>query len=94
MGWPGGPRDTAPRTAALVVEVADSSLEYDRRDKAQLYARAGFEDYWIVNLRERCVEVHRQPSPDGDGGMTLAADATVSHAWQRQRRIAVAALLP
>ena len=95
---PGGPRDHLaehPRTAALVVEVADSSLDYDRGQKAQLYARAGFEEYWIVNLRDRCVEVHRQPSPEGYARvMTLAADATVSPLAAPAARIAVAALLP
>jgi Uma2 family endonuclease len=95
---PGGPRDHLdehPRSAALVVEVADSSLDYDRGEKAQLYGRAGFEEYWIVNLRDRCVEVHRQPSPEGYGQVaTLAADATVSPLATPAVRISVAALLP
>jgi Uma2 family endonuclease len=49
----------------LLVEVADSSLEYDRTDKARLYAVARVADYWIVNAREECVEVMREPSSDG-----------------------------
>jgi Uma2 family endonuclease len=64
----GAPRDHLdehPRAAALVVEVSESSLEYDRTEKALLYARAGFPEYWIVNLRDRQLEVHRQPSPQG-----------------------------
>ena len=63
---PGEPRDyipAHPSTAALVVEVADSSLRLDRRLKAGLYARAGIPDYWIVNLAERALEVHRDPAP-------------------------------
>jgi Uma2 family endonuclease len=40
--------------------VADSSLNKDRH-KAELYARAGIEEYWIVNLVEHVVEVHRAP---------------------------------
>ena len=58
----GGPREHLgghPHDAVLVVEVAESSLDYDRGDKARLYARAGIPEYWIVNLRERVVEVHR-----------------------------------
>jgi Uma2 family endonuclease len=47
--------------AVLVVEVADSSLEYDRGEKLQMYATAGVPVYWIVNLRERIVEVYTQP---------------------------------
>ena len=65
----GGPRDylsAHPSTAALVVEVADSSLRLDRRLKAGLYARAGLRDYWIVNLVEGVLEVHREPQPAAD----------------------------
>lgn len=60
----GGVRDYEeehPRTAVLVVEVASSSLGYDRERKSALYARAGVPEYWIVNLLERQVEVYRKP---------------------------------
>lgn len=63
----GSPRDYpegAPTTPVLVVEVAESSLEYDRSSKASLYAKAGIPEYWIVNLRERQVEVYQHPGPD------------------------------
>ena len=46
----------------LIVEVAHSSLSYDRGEKAALYAGAGISDYWVVNLRDGRVEVHRDPS--------------------------------
>ncbi len=45
----------------LLIEVADSSLENDRGEKARLYATAGVMDYWIVNLIDRTVEVRRDP---------------------------------
>lgn len=45
----------------LVIEVSDSSLDDDRGTKAQLYAEAEIPDYWIVNLVDDCVEVHRDP---------------------------------
>lgn len=45
----------------LLIEVADSSLEFDRGEKANLYATAGILDYWIVNLIDRTVEVRRDP---------------------------------
>lgn len=45
----------------LVIEVADSSLDGDRGEKAQLYAEAEIPDYWIVNLIDCCVEVRRDP---------------------------------
>src|SRR4029077_12696675 len=50
-------RDHASQ-AFLLVEVAESSLRKDRVVKASLYARAGIPEYWIVNLRERVIEVH------------------------------------
>jgi Uma2 family endonuclease len=62
----GGPRDHAtahPAGPALVVEVAEWSLATDRRDKAGLYARSGVADYWIVNLPDGVLEVHRDPGP-------------------------------
>lgn len=50
-----------PSQAHLVVEVALSSLPQDRLTKSAIYARAGVPCYWIVNLRDRCVEVYREP---------------------------------
>ena len=55
---------THPTSALLVIEVADSSLSYDRRRKGSLYARAGIQDYWIVNLVDNRLEVYRDPIPD------------------------------
>jgi Uma2 family endonuclease len=53
-----------PARAALVVEVAESSLEYDRGPKGSLYARAGLPDYWIVDPVHRRLELHREPVED------------------------------
>jgi Uma2 family endonuclease len=50
-----------PQQAHLIVEVADSSLSHDRGRKARLYAECGVPEYWIVNLIDRSVEVHRTP---------------------------------
>ena len=52
-----------PTTALLVVEVADTSLVEDRLTKAPIYAAAGIPEYWLVNLRDDCVEVFRAPDP-------------------------------
>jgi Uma2 family endonuclease len=57
-------RGAHPARAALIVEVAESSLTFDRVQKGSLYARAGIVDYWIVNLVDRLVEVYRDPGPD------------------------------
>jgi Uma2 family endonuclease len=50
-----------PADVLLLIEVADSSLDYDRTIKAPLSAENGIIEYWIVNLVHRVVEVHRQP---------------------------------
>lgn len=54
-----------PTEAVLLVEIADSSLAFDRIKKARLYGRAHFPEYWIVNLRERNLIVHKQPYENG-----------------------------
>jgi Uma2 family endonuclease len=53
-----------PSRPALVVEVAESSLAFDREAKGSLYARGGVRDYWIVNLVDRTLEVYRDPRSD------------------------------
>lgn len=55
-----GPEDTF-----LVIEVANTSLAWDRRVKSSLYAEHGIQDYWILNLRNSCVEVFRKPTKMG-----------------------------
>ncbi len=57
-------RRAHPTRAALVVEVADSSLQFDREEKGSLYARARIAEYWIVNLIDRVLEIYRDPAPD------------------------------
>jgi Uma2 family endonuclease len=54
-----------PTDVLLVIEVADSSLAYDRGAKMPLYAQAGIAEAWIVNLIDRWIEVYRDPSPAG-----------------------------
>jgi Uma2 family endonuclease len=58
----GSPR---PEDVLLVIEVAESSLRYDRTTKLRLYARAGVPEYWVVSVDGEWIEVHR--SPEGDG---------------------------
>jgi Uma2 family endonuclease len=50
-----------PKDVVLIVEVADSSHRYDQKKKLSVYAAAGIPEYWIVNLVERKLEVHRRP---------------------------------
>ncbi|HEV8059838.1 MAG TPA: Uma2 family endonuclease [Gemmataceae bacterium] len=54
------------KDVGLVIEVADSSLLRDQRDKARIYARGIIPFYWIVNLVDRRIEVHSEPSGPTD----------------------------
>lgn len=60
---PGRPRDYTghPTTADLVVEVSDSSLDFDTNDKRLLYARCGIREYWVVDINGRQLLVYRDP---------------------------------
>jgi Uma2 family endonuclease len=53
-----------PTDVLLLVEVADSSLNYDREQKARLYALYGIAEYWLVNLNNESIEVYRHPTSD------------------------------
>jgi Uma2 family endonuclease len=91
-----------PTTAALLVEVSDTTLAYDRQRKASLYACVGIPEYWIVNLVNRQLEVHRDSAPDnaqdfGHGYATrqvLTAPATLAPLALPAVAIPVADLIP
>jgi Uma2 family endonuclease len=55
-------RHPVPADVGLLIEVANSSLLRDQRDKTRIYARAGIACYWIVNLVDQRVEAYSQPS--------------------------------
>jgi Uma2 family endonuclease len=55
-------RHPGPADVGLIIEVADSSLLRDQRDKTRIYARGGIPCYWIVNLLDQRIEVYTQPS--------------------------------
>jgi len=89
-----------PDRAALVVEVADTSIDHDRRRKAPLYARAGVSAYWILDLMRDAVEVFDEPDPSAcayrrhtvharDGSLALPAEIAGAGI-----EVAVADLLP
>jgi Uma2 family endonuclease len=70
---PGDYLDEHPNRALLLIEVADSSLQDDRRIKGPLYAAAGVPEYWIVDLVGGVIEVHRDPRSDGYASITRHA---------------------
>ena len=55
-----------PTAAVLIVEVANTSLAYDTGEKAELYAKAGVEDYWVLDVNRRRLFVFRSPIVDAD----------------------------
>ena len=76
----GAPRDFTtehPVTADLVVEISHSTLPCDRTSKRQLYAEHEIADYWILNLKDRQLEIHRS-AQDGDDTAVTVVDAQTS----------------
>jgi Uma2 family endonuclease len=102
---PGSPRDyvdSHPSRPALIVEVLESGLRLSRGRKATAYARARIADYWILNLIDRVLEVHREPMSPGSAGRhwnyatieTLNASGTMAPIAAPSAAILVADLLP
>lgn len=58
-------RHPEPRDVLLLIEVADSSLRYDRLEKVPRYGRAGIPETWLVDVEARAVTIHSGPGPDG-----------------------------
>ena len=91
-----------PVSALLIIEVSDTTLSYDRHNKASLYAHAGITDYWIVNLVDCQLEVRRQPVADPNtlhGSdytevILLHSGDTVTPLCRPHTRLSVADLLP
>jgi Uma2 family endonuclease len=91
-----------PTSALLIVEVADTTLAYDRGAKGSLYAASGIADYWIVNIPDKQLEVYRDPVADStapfgfryDTRTILAAGDFVTPLALPSGQIAVADLLP
>jgi Uma2 family endonuclease len=91
-----------PSTAALVIEVSDTTLRFDLNKKAPIYARAQVPDYWVINLKDRLLHVHRDPTEDPSSAsgysyskvIRLTASDIVSPLFAPAASIPVADLLP
>ena len=94
-GSPRDYRDAHPGTALLVVEVADATVQYDRRRKLPVYARAGIPEYWILDLSEATLEVCRNPQGDDYASREiLKSGQGIQPQGATSGSIAVADLLP
>ena len=75
---PGGAyRTHHPTTASLLVEVSKTSLRHDLTLKARIYAQAQVADYWVVDIANRRIIVHRDPAEDGYCKVTRHHDGVV-----------------
>jgi Uma2 family endonuclease len=94
--------DGHPARPVLVVEVAETSLYYDRGHKGSAYARAGLSDYWIVNLVDWRIEVYRHPVSDNSAELGwryldvdfLTAGAAIVPLARPDVSVAVSDILP
>lgn len=91
-----------PTSALLVVEVADTSLATDLGEKAMAYALAGIADYWVTDVNQKELIVHRNPQPDRTNALgasyanvtTFVAGQTISPLAAPGATIAVSDLMP
>ena len=64
-------RHPQPDDVFLLIEVSDTTLDYDRGEKLPAYGRAGVAEVWIVNLHDATVEIYREPHFTGYGFKTV-----------------------
>ncbi len=92
--------DAHPKTAELIVEVSDATLRYDRTKKATLYAKNKIQEYWILNVKNRSLEVYRRPIRDKKLGFVyteiqiLTGKDSVAPLAKPYAKIKVADILP
>lgn len=92
--------ESHPKVASLIIEVSETTLKYDRTEKASLYAENKIEDYWILNLKDRCLEVYRRPVKDKKLGfiyteiLVVTENETVSPLAKPTAKIKIADILP
>jgi len=102
---PGSIRDYAtqhPKIALLFVEISDSTLRFDLKVKSHLYAAAKISEYWVVDVTNNLLHIHREPLTDADAPrgfryasvqVLTAADSFAPLAFP-EKTIRVADLLP
>jgi len=89
-----------PNEALFVIEVSDTSIEIDR-EKALEYAAAGVPEYWIVNMRDRCVEIYREPVGDATAALgvryrshqVFESDQVIASLLRPEETVTVASLV-
>lgn len=88
-------RHPLPEEVVLLVEVADSSLFFDLRVKAPLYAKSGVSEYWVADVKGRRIIVHRSPSPTGYlEVVSYSENESLSPLSRPESSIAISDLIP
>ena len=84
-----------PSEVYLIIEVADSSLTFDREIKAKAYARSGIADYWVLNVNDRQIHVFREPAENGyQSELILGENGSISPLQFPTVNIAIGEMLP
>ena len=84
-----------PSEVYLIIEVADSSLTFDREIKAQAYGRSGIADYWVLNVNNRQLHIFREPAVDGyQSELILGENGSISPLRFPTVNIAIQEMLP
>ncbi|AUS99146.1 hypothetical protein CLI64_01345 [Nostoc sp. CENA543] len=84
-----------PNEVFLLIEVADTTLETDRRQKAPLYAQAGISEYWILDVNKFQVYVFREPNGEGyKQEFILGENATLSLVAFPETEVEISQLFP
>ena len=87
--------DGEPEEIPLIVEVADTTLTYDRTEKLVCYASNDIPEYWIVNLQAQTLECYQNPADDEyRERRTLERDDSVAPRFDDTLELTVADLLP
>ena len=88
-------RHPKPEEVFLIIEVADSSLAYDREEKRRAYAATGIREFWLLNLVDDVLEIYRQPEGNAyREQLTIPADGTATPLAFPDVTIALADILP
>jgi len=76
----GSPRDgnAHPTTAALVIEISDTTLQYDTTTKVELYAAAAIPEYWVLDINSRTLLIYRDPFTDAARVSTYRTQSTIA----------------
>ena len=87
-------RNPGPQDVLLVVEISNTTLDFDLDTKALLYARVGIPEYWVMDINGRQIHRHRQPSRNGYGEVLVLRETENISPQNRAESVRVSELFP